>query len=100
MNLEIKVFSGGEKLNPKNDNVDVEVILNDGGRYSAIFSTVTNIISLLKNFKETGECGQGLYFGASDIIIVEVLTEEVINKTVMNLINSGEFYSCFSLLDD
>ncbi|MDN0012403.1 hypothetical protein QVM87_20525 [Providencia stuartii] len=96
MNLDIKIFSGDKQLVPKNDNV--EVTLNDERRYSSIFFTVNNIISILKNYKETGKCCHGLYFWASDIIIVEVLTKDVINKTIIGLINCGEFYSCFSLL--
>lgn len=50
MNLDIKIFSGDKQLVPKNDNV--EVTLNDERRYSSIFFTVNNIISILKNYKK------------------------------------------------
>lgn len=60
MNLDIKIFSGDKQLVPKNDNV--EVTLNDERRYSSIFFTVNNIISILKNYKETGKCCHSLYF--------------------------------------
>lgn len=93
-----KMLSGNEDINPNNDNIDVEVSFTNGDRYSASFFTLSNIESLLIRYQETKECCAGLYFWASDIIIVKILTEDVIKSSITDLIESGEFYSSFSKL--
>jgi len=95
----IKIFSGTQELDLINDNVDVEVILDNGDRYSATFFTISNIQFLLDQYKKTGECSYGLYFWASDMIIVENISEDIIRDTVFDLLHSGEFYTSFSKLE-
>ncbi len=73
------------------DNVDVEISL-DGDVYYATFFTLTNIKSLFKKNRNTGECRSGLYLWASDMILVETLSKDVIQHTVEDLITSGELY--------
>jgi hypothetical protein len=75
------------------DNVDVVVTLESGERFSATFFTLKNIELLLRRYRETGECGGGLYFYTTDMIIVECLTADVIRKSVSDLVESGEFRS-------
>ena len=50
----------------------------------------------MKHCKKTGECAKGLYFWASDMLIVQELTEQTICKTIDNLLAAGEFASVFS----
>ena len=89
---------GGSKIwDPDNDNIDVEVIMIDGQRFCATFFTIKNINKLIQNYKKTGECKNGLYFWASDAILVEQITEDVIRESVDDLINNGEFERAFSL---
>lgn len=80
--MNIKIFKYGQDLNLVNDNVDVEVFLDNGKRYSATFFTIQNIISILSKYKETKECCNGLYFWASDMIIVENLDDDVIKNNI------------------
>ena len=87
-------YSGPLDLN--DDNVDVVVELNTGERYVATFFTLDNIRSLMERYRETGECSSGKYFWASDTIIVENLTEEVIRQTVESLMSTDEFEQAFS----
>ncbi|UVO08498.1 hypothetical protein LW347_00340 [Pectobacterium polonicum] len=96
MQFNIRIFSGEKGINPINDNVDVEVAFINGDRYVATFFTLSNIKSLIDNYKKTEECCCGLYFWASDMIIVELLNEDVIKCSVTDLIKSGEFYSSFN----
>ncbi|MWP47531.1 hypothetical protein [Gilliamella sp. Pas-s27] len=97
--MNIKILKYDQDLNQVTDNVDVEVFLDNGKRYAATFFTIENIISILNKYKETKECCNGLYFWASDMIIVENLNDKVINKTIQDLIKNEEFHHAFSLLE-
>jgi hypothetical protein len=79
-----------------NDNIDVEVVLRDGRRFVATFFTAKNIESLFEKNKKTGECSSGLYLWAKNMIIVEELSLEVIEKTVDGLLRGGELRAAFS----
>ena len=93
---KLTIYSGITPLGPDNDNVDVQVTFPNGESFSAIFFTLQNIGTLMKQYKKTGECAKGSYFWASDMIIVQKLTEETICKTIDNLLAEEEFASVFS----
>ena len=92
---QVIIYNGAALLNPGNDNVDVQVIFSNGESFSAVFFTLENIDTLMKHYKETGECAKGLYFWASDMIIVQELTEQTICETIRNLLVKAEFESVF-----
>lgn len=94
----IHIHHGLKGVDPANDNVDLEVRFDDGSRYAATFFTLDNLRSLLEKNKRTGECGSGLYFWASDMVILEKLTESSIIQTVEDLLTEGEFEVAFSRL--
>jgi hypothetical protein len=87
---------GCQSWNLCDDNVDVEIELSDGNRYSATFFTLMNIQSLMKKNKLTGECAGGLYMWASNMILVENLCLETIERTIAGLIQEGELESACS----
>ncbi len=89
-NCQIWIIQGTDKLDPNNDNVDIEVHFDSGERHLATFFTLENIYSLFQGNKTTKECKSGLYFWASDMIIVERLTEETIRETIEDLISNDE----------
>lgn len=91
---EVEILDHGQ-LDPDDDNVDVFVSFPDGRRYVATFFTIDNIRSLFAKNRETGECDGGRYFWASDMIIVERLDRETIERSVADLIRVGEFESAF-----
>src|SRR5262249_48202855 len=93
---KITVHAGSQGLDPFSDNVDVEVAFDDGSRYMATFFTLQNIQKLMDNYEQTGECMQGFYFWAIDMILVRRLTRENIAKVVGDLIGKGEFDKAFS----
>ena len=93
---QLTIYSGIALLDPNNDNVDVQVTFPNGESFSAVFFTPQNIETLMKHYKKTGECANGLYFWASDMIIVQELTEHTICKTIDNLLAEEEFASVFS----
>ena len=93
---QLTIYNGVAPLNPYNDNVDVQVTFPGGESFSAVFFTPQNITTLMKGYKKTGECANGLYFWTSDMLIVQELTEQAICETVDNLLAKKEFESVFS----
>lgn len=83
---------------PDDDNVDVEVVLEDGRRFGATFFTIANITKLFEKNRRTGECAGGLYFWADHMIVVETLTSPVMERTTEDLLQTGEFEHVFELL--
>lgn len=82
-------------VNTADDNVDVFVYFADGRKYVATFFTLANIQSIMRKDRTTGECAGGLYFWASDMIVVERLDRETVEQTVADLVQSGEFEKAF-----
>jgi hypothetical protein len=78
------------------DNVDVEIVLDDGRRFVATFFTLVNVQNLFDKNKRTGECAAGLYLWAADMILVERLTRDVIVRTVADLLQEGELEAACS----
>ena len=93
---KLTIYRGIKPLDPDNDNVDVQVTFQNGESFSAVFFTLQNIETLMKHYKKTGECADGLYFWASDMVIVQHLSEKTIYETIDKLLVEGEFESVFS----
>jgi hypothetical protein len=93
---KITVFAGTQGIEQLDDNVDVEVVFDDGTRYMATFFTLENVQKIMNNYEQTGECMKGFYFWASDMILVRRLSRENIAKVVGDLIGKGEFERAFS----
>lgn len=83
--------------NEADDNSDVIVTLKSGERRVASFFTYKNIATLTSKNKKTSECCNGLYFGATDMILIEKLNRETIIQTINTLIETDEFETYFSL---
>ncbi len=64
-------------------NSDVIFELNDGSRWVATFFTYKNIETLRKKHQLSGECLNGTYFCATDMILISEMSEEII-KAVLN----------------
>jgi len=90
------VVVGSSNWDPIDDNVDVEVRFCDGRLYTATFFTLKNLESLFKKNETTGECVGGLYFWATEMIIVKRLDLDVMNTTVSNLLRDDEFEAIFT----
>ena len=93
---QLTIYSGIAPLDPNNDNVDVQVTFPNGESFSAVLFTLQNIDTLMKKYKKTGECADGLYFWASNMMIVQELTEQTLCETIDNLLAEEEFESVFS----
>ena len=94
--FQLLIRSGAEGINRRNDNVDVEVRFKTGEQYIATFFTLANIVAILERYATSGECKGGLYFWASNMIVVKELSEQVIRTTIEDLIDHGELEQAFS----
>ena len=83
-----------------NDNSDVIVTFVDNSRAIATFFTYQNIEFLRQKNRETGDCLNGKFFWASDMIIVEKINRHEIEGIVNHLISCNEFYQIFKKITD
>ena len=87
---------GNQTWDRNDDNIDVEIELATGGRFSATFFTLRNIKSLFEKNRATGECASGLYLWSLNMILVENLESHTIERTIASLIDQDELASaCF-----
>lgn len=93
--FEISHIDYSTPLDTQDDNLDIHVKLKNGKKFVATFFTLENISTIMNRHKESGECAFGKYFWASNMIIVESLSYEVISKAVQDLIENDEFEMVF-----
>ena len=90
MNFEINIIGSIDHIDKINGNIDAELILENGEVYTATFFTLENIKNIMQKDKKSGESANGTYFCASDMIIVDVITEKIIYDTFKDLIESDD----------
>nr|WP_288837200.1 hypothetical protein [uncultured Flavobacterium sp.] len=89
MNFKIK-FPGGYRIeNISNDNIDVNVITENGFVFFATFFTISNIQDLLTRQEE-------VYFWATDMIIITDLEIKTIRKAIFEIVNNEHLSLSFS----
>lgn len=93
----MKIDIIGNVIDIYNDNIDVQVEIN-GKMYVATFFTISNIRQIMSTYKSSGECLNGKYFWASDMIIVDNLEENEIRKVITHLVDNGEISSAFHMI--
>ena len=80
---------------PGNDNMDVYVEYEDGRKYVGSFFTIENIRSVMSKDRRTGESRGGIYFWASDLIVVERIDQAIIEEAIADLMEEGFFEQAF-----
>lgn len=93
--IEFEHWADGE-LDPIDDNSDVIVTLESGEQWVASFFTYKNIATLTEKNRTTGECLNGRYFWARDLILIDELTREQIEQVINDLIENEDFEKVFS----
>jgi len=96
--IEAEQWSQGE-WDPTDCNSDVMVSFEQGAKWVATFFSYQNILSLAKKNQKSGECLNGKYFWATDMIMVDELSRERVEEVVSHLIANGEFRSVFRIAD-
>ncbi|EFL22558.1 conserved hypothetical protein [Streptomyces himastatinicus ATCC 53653] len=82
------------------DDIDVEVRLPDGSRWSATICTVAHVETLMKRWAASGEALGGRYFWCSDGLIVRDAGISNMVQVLGGLIDNGEFTQVLNRLDD
>ena len=81
-------------------NVDVEVRLTDGSRWSATVFTVAEVERVMEKWSQTGEAMGGRYFWCSDGLIVRDPGVDNMTQVITGLLDAGEFDEVFQRLGD
>jgi len=89
---------GDQIWDPFTDNIDIQVLFNNGRRYGATLFTLANLESLFRKSRESGEYAGGLYLWADAMIILKDLSMQTIETTVADLIENGGLECAFRLL--
>jgi hypothetical protein len=92
--IEAEQWASGE-WDPADCNSDVMVSFEKDGEWVATFFTYKNLSTLAKKNESTGECLNGKYFWATDMILVDELSRERVEEVVSHLISEGEFENVF-----
>jgi hypothetical protein len=95
--MESEDWAAGE-WNPADSYTDVIVTFDDGSRWVATFFSYANIRSLTEKNMQTGECLSGAYFRASDMILIEEISRQLIEAVVAHVIAAGKCESVFTRL--
>jgi len=98
--IKFAIIGIPEEEKEVNDNSDVIVTFEDGRRYVATFFTYQNIQWLIEKNKRSGECLNGRYFWASDMILVERINRKEITEVIHHLIEEEEFEYVFDFIEE
>ena len=92
---EVTVNALGHSHDPTDTNSDVFVTMADSSRWMATFFSYANITSLAAKNRATGECLNGCYFWASDMVLVDEVTRERIEQVIMHFLKTQTFETIF-----
>ncbi|WP_312867087.1 hypothetical protein [Streptomyces zagrosensis] len=98
--LEMLFLPGPNEALDEVCNVDAEVRLPDGSRWSATIFTVAEVERLMTRWVGTGEALSGRYFWCSGELIVKEPGVIPMAKVIMGLLDNGEFHRILQQLDD
>lgn len=97
MNFTVNYPTGYNVKDIYNDNIDINIILEDGRIFFATFFTVNNIIYLMDN--ETNSFRRD-HFWATDMVIVRDLSVATIEQTINYILNTCDICEVFSLINN
>jgi len=89
MGIRINFPSGYSIKDTSNDNVDINILFDNGDVYFSTLFTLSNIDALMT--KESSS-----YFWATDMIVVKDLRVESIKKVVLEIVEHGLLEDHFS----
>jgi len=79
----------------ENENTDVFVEFENNEKYCATLFTYKNIEELRKKNQKNGECFNGKYFFAAEMLLVDNTGRENIENIINYLLKEGDFLSIF-----
>jgi hypothetical protein len=66
---EVIFMLGADNDKESVENVDAEIVLADGSRWSVTFLTLDEIGRIMARWAHSGECKSGAYFRVPDLVI-------------------------------
>lgn len=87
--FEILFMLGAEDNAETVENVDAEITLPDGTRWSATFMTLHEISRIMDRWSKTGENLGGKYFQCSDLVITREAGLPAMVGAVQGILDSG-----------
>lgn len=93
------VPKAGEPLDAV-DNIDVEVTLRDGSRWSATIFTLAEVGAIMERWAASGEALGGRFFACSDGLIVRDAGIANMVEVLVGLYDRGELTQVLQRLDD
>lgn len=97
--IEAEEWAEGE-WNVEDSNIDVIVTFSDRSKWIASFFTYKNIQTLREKNAKTGECMNGAYLWASDMVLIDIASRERIYEVIDYHIENDEFESVFTRYPD
>ena len=97
--IEAEEWADGE-WTPADGNTDVIVKVENGKSWVATFFSYQNVLSLAEKNRKSGECLNGKYFVATDMVLVDVVSRERIEEVVAEMRRLNEFEMYFAVCDD
>jgi len=94
------VVLSSEQWDRYDDNIDIEVRIKEGCRYAATLFTIQNLASLLEKHRKSGECANGTFVWAVEMIVLRDLNVESIFAMVEDLISTGEIHTAMLKIMD
>ncbi|MFT2016423.1 hypothetical protein ACMA1D_11350 [Streptomyces sp. 796.1] len=82
------------------ENVDAELSLLDGTRWSATFMALRAIEQVMNRWQGSGECASGAYFQCSDLVIIPEGGLAAMLDSFKGIIDSGGPEGVLQLLSD
>lgn len=98
--LWIEAEQWADGWNPDDVNSDVIVTFDNGERWVATFFSYKNIVSLADKNRDTGDCLGGMYFCASDMILVDEISRPRLEQVVGDMIEQDEFKTFFRYCEE
>jgi len=98
--LDVTFMIGGGERPEAVENVDAEVRLPDGSRWSATIFTLAEVERLMSNWARTGEYGGGSHFWCFDGIVVRHPGVDNMTAALADLHQSGNLRNALNCLDE
>jgi hypothetical protein len=86
---EVVFMMGSDDDKESVENVDAEIVLADGSRWSVTFLTLDEIGRIMGRWADSGECKSGAYFRVPDLVISRKPGIANMMEAVEDLIDHG-----------
>ncbi|ANN18503.1 hypothetical protein SD37_24665 [Amycolatopsis orientalis] len=100
LSFEVAFLIGADEELDQVNNVDVEVRLPDGSRWSATVFTVAEVERLMARWAETGEHSGGKYFWCSDGLVVRDPGVDNFVRVLAAIHEEGQLTTILNRLDE